>query len=109
MPADVSARLKIGSLPPESKMGLSAKPMRRIDLRMSRTPLILPLLLAQATLAHAQSAPQPSHVAPVPVTAMTPDVVASYDAVMPEADFIRREAMVPMRDGVKLYTVWVMK
>ena len=76
---------------------------------MSRTPLILPLLLAQATLAHAQSAPQPSHGAPVPVTAMTPDVVASYDAVMPEADFIRREAMVPMRDGVKLYTVWVMK
>ena len=30
-------------------------------------------------------------------------------AVLPEADFIRREAMVPMRDGIKLYTVIVMK
>jgi predicted acyl esterase len=43
------------------------------------------------------------------VTPMTPDVVASYDEVMPFADFVRREAMVPMRDGTKLYTVIVMK
>jgi putative CocE/NonD family hydrolase len=47
--------------------------------------------------------------APPPVTPMTPDVVASYDAVRPEADFIKRVAMVPMRDGTKLYTVIVMK
>src|SRR5690349_20538957 len=47
--------------------------------------------------------------APVRVTPMTPDVVASYDAVLPQADFIRREAMVPMRDGTKLYTVIYMK
>ncbi len=40
---------------------------------------------------------------------MTPDVVDKYDAVLPAADFIRREAMVSMRDGVKLYTVIVMK
>src|SRR3569623_465699 len=46
---------------------------------------------------------------PPQVTAMTPDVVASYDKVRPEADFIRREVMVPMRDGVKLYTVIVMR
>jgi len=44
-----------------------------------------------------------------PVTPMTPDVVASYDSVLPEADYIKRVAMVPMRDGVKLYTVIVMK
>ncbi|MCA1652995.1 MAG: CocE/NonD family hydrolase [Sphingomonadales bacterium] len=36
---------------------------------------------------------------------MMPDVVASYDQVRPEADFVKRVAMVPMRDGVKLYTV----
>ena len=42
------------------------------------------------------------------LTAMTPDVVASYDAVRPDADYIRRVAMVPMRDGVKLYTVILM-
>src|SRR5437868_4232406 len=46
---------------------------------------------------------------PQPVTPMTPDVVASYNPVRPEADFIKRVSMVPMRDGVKLYTVIVMK
>jgi hypothetical protein len=44
-----------------------------------------------------------------PVTPMTPDVVASYDEVMPWADFERREVMIPMRDGTKLYTVMMMK
>ncbi|HEX8840041.1 MAG TPA: CocE/NonD family hydrolase [Sphingomicrobium sp.] len=44
-----------------------------------------------------------------PVTPMTPDVVASYEQVMPWADFVRREVMIPMRDGTKLYTVVVMK
>ncbi|WP_028080616.1 CocE/NonD family hydrolase [Solimonas soli] len=43
------------------------------------------------------------------VTPMTPDVVESYDAVRPSADFIKRVEMVPMRDGVKLYTVIFMK
>ena len=46
---------------------------------------------------------------PAPVTPMTPDVVASYNSVLPEADYIKRTAMVPMRDGTKLYTVIVMK
>jgi len=44
-----------------------------------------------------------------PVTPMTPDVVAKYDPVLPEADYVKRVAMVPMRDGTKLYTVIVMK
>ncbi|MES2120376.1 MAG: CocE/NonD family hydrolase [Pseudomonadota bacterium] len=43
------------------------------------------------------------------VTPMTPDVIDKYDAVLPEADYIKRTAMVPMRDGTKLYTVIVMK
>jgi predicted acyl esterase len=46
---------------------------------------------------------------PPPVTPMTPDVMDSYEQVLPSADFIRREAMIPMRDGVKLYTTIVMK
>ncbi|MDB5671943.1 MAG: hypothetical protein JWO25_2902 [Alphaproteobacteria bacterium] len=49
------------------------------------------------------------NAAPPPVTPMTPDVVASYEKVRPEADFVRRVEMVPMRDGVKLYTVIVFK
>jgi putative CocE/NonD family hydrolase len=43
------------------------------------------------------------------VTPMTPDVVAKYNPVLPEADYVEREAMVPMRDGTKLYTVIFMK
>jgi putative CocE/NonD family hydrolase len=43
------------------------------------------------------------------VTPMTPDVVGTYDEVRPHADYIKRAIMVPMRDGVKLYTVIVMK
>ncbi|MEY4952152.1 MAG: hypothetical protein RL299_576, partial [Pseudomonadota bacterium] len=38
---------------------------------------------------------------------MTNDKVASYDWVRPQADFVRREVMVPMRDGTKLFTVIV--
>ncbi len=47
--------------------------------------------------------------APPRVTPMTPDVVASYDPVLPNADFVKRTAMVPMRDGTKLYTVIVFR
>ncbi len=69
--------------------------MTKFALRL--TAAALPLLAIAAT------AP------PNPVTPMTPDVVASYNQILPQADFIRREAMVPMRDGTKLYTVIVMK
>ncbi len=60
---------------------------------------------AASVLAFATIAAAP----PAPVTPMTPDVVASYNSVLPEADYIKRTAMVPMRDGTKLYTVIVMK
>lgn len=62
------------------------------------------LLLATALLS------APAHAAdPAPVTPMTPDVVDKYDPVLPQADYVRRDVMVPMRDGTKLYTVIVMK
>ncbi|MEZ5454770.1 MAG: CocE/NonD family hydrolase [Lysobacteraceae bacterium] len=44
-----------------------------------------------------------------PVTPMTPDVVERYERILPSADYVRRELMVPMRDGVKLFTVVMMK
>ncbi len=59
------------------------------------------ILAGAATVALAQE--------PARVTPMTPDVIDKYEQTLPSADFIRREAMVPMRDGVKLYTVVVMK
>lgn len=63
-------------------------------------PLTLALLL---TFAGSVAA------APDAITPMTPDVVGSYAPIRPQADFIRREEMVPMRDGTRLYTVIVMK
>jgi putative CocE/NonD family hydrolase len=39
--------------------------------------------------------------------ALTPDVPATFNATTPAADYDRREVMIPMRDGVKLFTVIV--
>jgi putative CocE/NonD family hydrolase len=63
------------------------------------------VLLFGATTA-ALAAPPPAVPA---VTPMTPDGVDGFDAVRPDADFIRRVEMIPMRDGVRLYTVIVMQ
>ncbi len=60
---------------------------------------LLSILLSGSSVAAAPSA----------VTPMTPDVVAKYDEIQPQADFVKRVVMLPMRDGVKLYTVIVMK
>src|ERR1700761_9415938 len=64
------------------------------------------LLALAAVAGSAFAAPA---AAPGPVTPMTPDVVASYDEVRPDADYVRRTVMIPMRDGVKLNTIIVMK
>lgn len=69
--------------------------MTKLPIRIAA--LLLPLLVVAA-------APPPQAVTP-----MTPDVVTSYDEMFPSADFIRREVMIPMRDGTKLYTVMVIK
>ncbi len=68
------------------------------------------IALATAALCAIQGAAT-AFAAPVTaaVTPMTPDTVDVYDPVLPQADFIKRVAMVPMRDGVKLYTVILMK
>ena len=70
--------------------------------------------LASMAMASPMAPADPPHPAATPplipaITPMTPDVVADYEPVRPEADFIKRVVMIPMRDGVKLYTVIVMK
>ena len=60
-----------------------------------RKLLIAALLLAAAP------------IAAEPIDPMANDKVPSYAWVRPQADFVRREEMVPMRDGTKLYTVIV--
>jgi uncharacterized protein len=66
------------------------------------TSLLVLLLSASVSPAIGQQTPEQ-------LTPMTPDTVAAYQEIRPEADFIKRVVSIPMRDGVKLYTVIVMK
>ena len=65
--------------------------------------------ISAAILALAVTAPSVHAQTQATLSAMTPDGVASYDSVRPQADFIKRVVMIPMRDKVSLYTVVVMK
>ena len=58
---------------------------------------LLAALLTAAAVATAQTPP------------MLNDIVPAYEVARPQADYIRREVMIPMRDGTKLFTVIVMK
>jgi putative CocE/NonD family hydrolase len=72
-------------------------------------------LAAGLALGSAQAAPKgkapPAKTAPAaPAASVTfpipgGDIPAKYTAPTESADYIRREVMIPMRDGVKLYTV----
>ncbi|WCL54167.1 CocE/NonD family hydrolase [Gimibacter soli] len=66
-------------------------------------PLALMAILAATGSAHTDDATA------LMQEAMRPDTVEVYDPVRAEADYIRREIMIPMRDGVKLFTVVVMR
>jgi len=46
-------------------------------------------------------------LAAAPTDPMANEQVDSYDWVRPQADFVRKTVMIPMRDGKKLYTVIV--
>jgi len=66
--------------------------MNRKSHWIRRTFSATALLLSTSTL-HAQTPP------------LTPDVPPKYDAPTSSWDYVRRVEMIPMRDGVKLYTV----
>ncbi|WP_426208753.1 CocE/NonD family hydrolase [Massilia sp. TWP1-3-3] len=69
---------------------------------MSRTTF--PLFSALSVLLAALHTPACGQTA-----AMAPDIgAAKFEAVMPGADYEKRVVMIPMRDGVKLYTVIVL-
>ena len=57
----------------------------------------------------------PAAARPLPGTAphlldpMANDKLGAYEWVRPEADYVRREVMIPMRDGVQLHTVIVVR
>jgi putative CocE/NonD family hydrolase len=74
------------------------------SLRFSSLLLTFALTATPLSLAHA--APKSAKVE-APSFADTP---AHFELVKPEANYIKRVEMIPMRDGVKLYTViWIPK
>jgi len=60
-----------------------------------RWVLIVTFLFMLGSAAHAQTAP------------LAPDIPARFDPPTATYDYVKREVMIPMRDGVKLYTVIV--
>ncbi|WP_067732921.1 CocE/NonD family hydrolase [Novosphingobium naphthalenivorans] len=69
-----------------------------------------PLIAASLVLALSTTAAIPLATgAAAPTDTMMNEKVESYDWVRPQADFVRREVMIPMRDGTKLYTVIVFR
>ena len=71
---------------------------------MKRSHLCVALLAVLSSLTISSFAQTPPRVTP-----MTPDVVDRYDQMRASADYVRREVMIPMRDGVKLFTIVMMK
>src|SRR6058998_1688550 len=62
---------------------------------MIRQCLIVAAAVAGATAIQAQISP------------LTPDIPAKFDAPTASYDYVKRDVMIPMRDGVKLHTVIV--
>src|SRR5258708_1566573 len=58
-------------------------------------PLLSTALLGMASANYAQTPP------------LTPDIPAKFETPTDSFDYVKRVAMIPMRDGAKLYTVIV--
>lgn len=71
--------------------------------RLSRTTIAL----SAAALALCTSSLSAQDGARAPTPTMMNEQVKEYDWVRPQADFVRRTVMIPMRDGKKLFTVIV--
>jgi predicted acyl esterase len=67
-------------------------------MRRAITALVLALALSAGMAAAAP-----------PADTLKSDIAPDYRPASAEADYVRREAMIPMRDGVKLYAVILMK
>lgn len=75
-------------------MGKYLSTLAHLALAASALALTTPALLAQGGPA-------------TPTDTMANEQVKAYDWVRPQADYVRRTVMIPMRDGKKLYTVIV--
>jgi len=71
-----------------------------------RTPRLPALRIALVTISLSLAAP-PGALSAEPTPPLAPDIPAKFTRPTQDADFERREVMVAMRDGVKLFTVIV--
>ena len=73
--------------------------------------MISALAVAPGALAAPKAAPKGSKDQAATANAALPsDIPAKFELTKPDADYIKRVEMIPMRDGVKLYTViWIPK
>jgi uncharacterized protein len=76
-------------------INVSSIPRRENQLGYERWVLILTALFMFGSGARAQTAP------------LTPDIPTKFEAPTESYDYVKRVVMIPMRDGVKLYTVIV--
>jgi putative CocE/NonD family hydrolase len=69
--------------------------------------LLMPLGTAPTTAADAASAGEqtPQRPAPPPSPVLQSETPAKFEPVTDSFDYVRRDVMIPMRDGVKLHTV----
>jgi putative CocE/NonD family hydrolase len=69
--------------------------------------LLLTPVTAPTTAAHAASAGEqtPQRPAPPPSAVLQSETPAKFEPVTDSFDYVRRDVMIPMRDGVKLHTV----
>jgi putative CocE/NonD family hydrolase len=75
-------------------------PMRKSRVMRARLLGAALILLVTAGMVGLASAGTPT---------MTPDDIANYNTITPFADYVRRDVFIRMRDGVRLYTVILMK
>ena len=76
---------------------------------MRSLPALNAIALSSSLLLSVSTNAAESPQAIADITPMTPDIVKEFDPIRSQANFIKRTFMIPMRDGVKLYTVIVMK
>src|SRR5579862_2920602 len=69
-----------------------------------RTPAVASMLVT-AALASTAAWGAPAAVPTAQTPPMQPDISPSFEVPTGEWDYVKREVMIPMRDGVKLYTV----
>src|SRR5579871_6766458 len=86
---------------PKFRTTMLSAPTRVATARMLAAALML--AAAGITCRAACAAPAVPPAAQIPP--MQPDIAPSFTVPAAEWDYVKREAMIPMRDGVKLYTV----